>query len=102
MSYLDKCTQGEWYAEHDGDYCTSITVDKKFVLAEVYGDKDSINSANLMAESKKMYEALEDSIETMKYILPDCEQLMPRHSVEFLKESINKAKSAMKAARGEK
>ena len=105
MSYLDKCTKGEWVAEYDGDYETSILVrgEENFCLASVHGcNVEEINSAHLMAASKKMYEALDELKSMLSTLMENSNIRMIIHDDDEYDEAIEKANLALKAARVEK
>lgn len=101
MSYLDKCTDGEWIVFDDGLNGFGISTteeDAPFFIAHVGIESD----AHLMAASKKMYEALDELKSMLSTLMENSNIRMIIHDDDEYDEAIEKANLALKAARGEK
>lgn len=101
MSYLDKCTEGEWKVTRGtlgGLYIESVKFYSFVRVAHVGNERD----AQLMAASKKMYEALDEVNSILSTLMESSNIRMLVLDDGEYDEAIEKANSALKAARGEK
>lgn len=101
MSYLDKCTEGDWafdISRFDDSFCFDIFSDAGDHLL-VFASAENESDASLMAASKKMYAALED-------VMWFLENNHHQHSLDIdreeMKSLLEPVSNALSAARGEK
>jgi hypothetical protein len=93
-----KGTKGEWFIDQDeshrmknGVWCTVISTPKTIGLADVYGDDEEAKAnAQLIANSPKLLEALQQAIEMCDKIQFPTEQEL-KDFVKLGKQVINQA-----------